>query len=425
MPVAETLDDASLEAIAEGFVLQFSSACTSFTNHQADLLAVVQLFSDHHPGSKVDQRILNELYRVLEIRLDHAIEAQPELLFRNSMIQRCLGTQLSLGYHGIRLLRSLPAKIAQGFLDIRSATLITMINVKKPPNQQVPTDAERAEELRAVMGQVSWFTSFMGFVVNELFRLSPDDNNDNDKKPLTQPIIQSKVHTLSTPALSLLLIFTSRLFLKYNCRYLRQYALEANSFRGYPGPLRDAYQTVISILRDSPVQLVQFEKMIMELESKIKEAYQGISDAERKNIEKEMLVSGTIPSVLMPAVTTLLTSIVASLREEVDVAELYFSDFSWLDLDDYGGNEEIEIENGNANNPDSRRRKGRKRIEKPKIDTIRKVPLKPGVKIKRCIRCCALVGDAQQPYGTRNQALAQLLKNCLCGDQCMDPARAK
>lgn len=331
-----------------------------------------------------------------------------------------------------------------------------MFNLKKAPNQQLPPDAERAEELRAVIGQVSWFTSFMGFVVNELFRLSPDDNNDNNniKKPLTQSTIQSKVHTLSTPALSLLLISTSRLFLKYSCRNLRQYALEANNFRGYAGPLRDAYQTVISILRNSPVQWVQFEKMIMEVEAKTKEAYQGggssggggeaagISDAERKNIEKEMLISGTIPSVLMPVVTTLLTSVVASLREEIDVAELYFSDFSWLDLDDYGQQEEdeaiatepeteIKIENPiNNNKPDSSRprKKRRRMIEKPQFDSIRKVPLKQGGKIKRCVRCCALIGDTQQqpqPYATKNQALAQLLKTCLCGDQCMDPAREK
>ncbi|KAL8822394.1 MAG: hypothetical protein Q9191_006872 [Dirinaria sp. TL-2023a] len=447
MPVDETVDDELLEAIAEGFVLHFSSACTSYGNHQADLLAVMQLFSDHHPDSKIDQRILNELYRVLDIRLDHAMRAQPDWLFKNSIIQRCLGSQLSLGYHGTQLPRSLPAKIAQGFLDIRSATLITMYGArKKVPDQQAPTDAERAEELRAVIGQISWFTSFMSFVVNQLFRLSPDDDDDN-QNPLTQPAIQSKVHSLSTPALSLLLISTSRLFLKYNCQTLRQYAFEANSFRGYPSPLRDAYQTVISVLRDSPVQLVQFEKMITEVDTKIKEAYQsgsssssnggaGITDAERKNIEKEMLVSGTIPSVLMPAVTTLLTSTVTTLREEIDVAELYFSDFSWLDLNNSEPEDSSETEKEtathNTDEPRKKKKKKRRRIEKPRVDSIRKVELKPGSKFKRCVRCCALIGDdrqqqqqQQQPYATRNQALAQLLKTCLCGDQCMDPAREK
>jgi len=90
----------------------------------------MQLFSEHHPNDSIDDEFLSEVYRALDVRLDHAIEPQVEWLFKNLMIQKCLGMQLSLGYNGDHKPRMLRAKIAQGFLDIRLATLIITYSIK-------------------------------------------------------------------------------------------------------------------------------------------------------------------------------------------------------------------------------------------------------------------------------------------------------
>ena len=116
--------------MAEAFTLHFATACTSYGQYHDDLLAAMQLFSDQHIGNSIADNFLRAAYRALDIRLDHAIEAQIDWLFKNVMIQRCLGVQLSLGYHGDQKPRTLSAKVAQGLLDIRAVTLIITYSVK-------------------------------------------------------------------------------------------------------------------------------------------------------------------------------------------------------------------------------------------------------------------------------------------------------
>ena len=106
----------------------------------------MRLFSEQHPERSIDHSFLSEAYRLLDVRLDHAIEHQVEWLFKNSMIQRCLGMQLSLGYYGEQKPRTLCAKIAQGFLDIRAVTLIITHSVKNVL-PAAGTDARKAGSL--------------------------------------------------------------------------------------------------------------------------------------------------------------------------------------------------------------------------------------------------------------------------------------
>ena len=132
---------ATIEAATEAFVLQFSIACTSLGNHHDDLLAVMQLFSIQHSNvstvsakNNAELVFLNEIYRVLGVNVDHSGDPQPEQLFRNQMIQRCLSMQMSLGYQGEKKHRSLSAKVAWTILNLRFTSLIFTFAFKKPPN---------------------------------------------------------------------------------------------------------------------------------------------------------------------------------------------------------------------------------------------------------------------------------------------------
>ena len=90
----------------------------------------MQLFSKQHLGNDLYGNFLSEAYRALDVRLDHAIEPGIDWLFKNVMVQRCLGVQLSLGFSGKQKPCTLSAKIAQGLLDIRAVTLIITYSVK-------------------------------------------------------------------------------------------------------------------------------------------------------------------------------------------------------------------------------------------------------------------------------------------------------
>ena len=123
-----------------------------------------------------------------------------------------------------------------------------------------------------------------------------------------------------------------------------------------------------------------------------------------------MLIQGSIPAVLWSAVRALLGPGVEGLREETDVAELYFQDLTWLGL----GREEGKVDGGAG----QKSKVGRK----VRVDAARKVVLKPDARVKRCTRCCALVED--KPLTTRNVMIAQSLRVCVCGDWWMNPESA-
>ena len=122
-------------------MIQFSAACSSQGNHHDDLLTVMQIFLQQHSGDWMEQRLygsslkdrfVHEIYRVLGVNIDHSVDSQSDQLFRNPNIQRCLSTQISLGYFGERKPRSLSAKVAWTILNLRFAALLMAYAFRKP-----------------------------------------------------------------------------------------------------------------------------------------------------------------------------------------------------------------------------------------------------------------------------------------------------
>ncbi|KAH0564742.1 hypothetical protein GP486_001870 [Trichoglossum hirsutum] len=82
---------------------------------------------------ELEHQFLSESQRAIGMNVDYSHEPQYEKLFRNSVIQRCLSLQNTLGYKGEQNHRSLTAKIAWATLHLRLAALtfaITFNNVK-------------------------------------------------------------------------------------------------------------------------------------------------------------------------------------------------------------------------------------------------------------------------------------------------------
>lgn len=205
-----------------------------------------------------------------------------------------------------------------------------------------------------------------------------------------------QVYEMNTPALSIILISTSRSFLKYNCRFLRGLHAEAKSSQTH-GPQRQAFRELEAVFEESPVTVLQFEQLLSELDSGIKTAYltSQTSDSDRKIAEKEMLVSAKTPSILIPALESFLTTAVENLRGKINEAELYFTDISWLGLSD-----------------DSRSNYWRKNHI---LDVLRKIELPKGGRLKRCTRCCAIVEDKTPQKGSSLWML-NLQRTCFCGN---------
>lgn len=200
---------------------------------------------------------------------------------------------------------------------------------------------------------------------------------------------------MNTPALIIVLSSTPRSFLKYICRYLRVLSTELK-----PGPMHGAQSLLFdelgAVFNKYHVTLSHFDRILSEVESIIKTTYisSQMSDAERKNAEKEMLVAATVPSVLVAVLESFLTVSLDGLRAEVNEAELFFADISWLGLSD-----------------DRRSDAWRKNHV---LDVFRKVELPRGATIRRCTRCCAVMEHVRMLHGG-NSWSANMQRACLCG----------
>lgn len=157
------------------------------------------------------------------------------------------------------------------------------------------------------------------------------------------------------------------------------------------------WRQLITLLSKPPAALHQFEKIFADVENAIRQVYDNerLSDAERRDIEREMLISGCIAPRLWPAVKVLFTTTLDVVMKENNLADLFFHDISWLGLSD---------------DPESDRWR-----EKHRLDVIRKIELPMHARIRRCTRCCSVMEDIPPPRGAAGW-LINMWRSCICGN---------
>lgn len=272
----------------------------------------------------------------------------------------------------------------------------------------------RSETVHVLVGLVSWSLTLIGYIFDEIFVLadfledhdegagnvSLDVLNAKSELPLHSPSIQYSTESRlvredNSPALLLLLVSSSRNFLKYCCNPLKAFK-QACQGQHTQTPLKLAYQELGAVFQKSLVPIPQLERLLTQVENSVKSAYQdsGISETERNTVEKNMLIKAEVPDILFGAVKSLLTETAASLKEEVvNVAELYFANVAPLGL---------------TNDNTSRRWR-----KKHPLDAMRKIELKGAMSTRRCTRCAAVMEDLLPTRAA--SVMVTLMKHCFCG----------
>ncbi|KAL8936278.1 MAG: hypothetical protein Q9211_004261 [Gyalolechia sp. 1 TL-2023] len=421
LPRDDTLDQASsvaqvgleypdgspytVEAVAEAFVMQFAISCSGYGNYHDDLSATMQLFQHQHlkgiDSSQAPRFInpfLRDVHSVSQLNIDFSGDIKTENYLKHGLHQRTLSMQHSLGYWGDESHRSLSSKIAIAILQLRWVALACAMGLKPAPSGTTlsgEAEFKRTETVRSFFGIISWTLSLMNYVVDEVFTLAAamEENSAIVKVSSSEDAVTAKISELNTPALALVFVSQSRLLFKYIFRFFRGIALEITQQRSQD-PI---WHELGNIFSTSPVPLHRFELMLASVDKSIRSIYESgdVSEADRRDIEKSMLITGSVSPKLWPAVESLLTNTVKSLREEVNVAELYFHDVSWLGLSDDKASDQWRKAHG--------------------LDVIRKVVLPEGARIRQCTRCCSVMEDIAPPRGTASW-LANMWRNCICGN---------
>lgn len=154
--------------VNEAFVMQGSLAAMSVPSYSDDLIATMQQFSNRHLYDGQDLAIpavlaetgefkshfLSEVYRVLGLQHDYSVDPHPQQIIQNQVIQKCLGTQASLGFAGMRGRTSLSSVVAQLTLDLRHTAFsyLFVSKGKMTPDGELKNPGQSRQRVKKIPG---------------------------------------------------------------------------------------------------------------------------------------------------------------------------------------------------------------------------------------------------------------------------------
>ncbi|RPB14929.1 hypothetical protein P167DRAFT_519145 [Morchella conica CCBAS932] len=391
-------EEENMEIACIALAHQHAYSCNNHLNND-DLLLVAQQYRN----PVFNNMFLSEAHHALNLKMDFATESPSERLFRNPLLQRCLSLQNSLDFQGERVNKRLSGKLAWATLHLRVASVAFALTFNNPQRQQGAGGSNdfdlRPEALQTLLGLVRWLMDIMSLTISDLFELAKATKG----RTSDLAFVREKVIEGNSPALFLALASAPRALLRYNCRSLK--GLETTAGKQLAmlqgGPVDEEQRTTFRSLKvpieSCAVKISQFERIMTDIDGTIRAAYHNVAEAERANAEKLLFVNNEIPPIFASAVERLLNLTLPTLRNDLDVAKLFWHDVTWLGFHDDVASREYRRLN--------------------RIDAIRKVVLPKGddkIKLRRCTRCCAVVEDII-PIKSPSYWLGSMQRMCFCG----------
>ncbi|KAB8271841.1 mediator of RNA polymerase II transcription subunit 16 [Aspergillus minisclerotigenes] len=396
-------DENKFSAAVASLTLAFCRGCGSEFNTDDILLILKRQAS---PDAQIS--FINEVYRALGVNCNYTQEN--DKLMSHQYLPKCLSVQAALGFIDKYKSRNFASNVPWTILQLRHASVLYALFLQylKGGVQAEPPDADA---IRILLGNTKWALDLLHYVLNDLLDLADDlESLLSDQEAFAQ-----KLKTISSLPLIILLSSMSRAFLRFICRGLRgiQAGYATAPLTGDAGVY---YAEIYRTLDTSPVRIDVYEKLLAGVDSTVRHVYHGagFGDNERPGPEKELLVNGRIPPVLVTAVSTILRQTVPALKPDIDRMAIYMGDYSWLGL---GSDRRAEL---------YRRTRD--------VDIIKKIPFRstastgsdeaqsgkhnPSQVRRRCVRCCEIMCGAYPPrpqLSSRMMYKLGYVRYCICG----------
>ncbi|KKA29121.1 hypothetical protein TD95_002337 [Thielaviopsis punctulata] len=458
--------DAAYSAALAGMTL----AAGSYGSFQAsfdDILAIARTLR-HKPTFCND--FIQEVVRMVKVTVDYSEESHHEALVRNTQLQLVLSIMCYLGFNGQYKQRSFSSKFAKLALHARSVNAMVSISSNTPPHlhdKLAPLD--EPEVVDALTGCHKWSIDLIYWLMDSLFELM----DDKEFQELLQQKLDYHGFLLKRNNISLnfLLNSSSRGFLVAILRRLQHMetlSKKATSYyeRNYmtgeikvPMPLYRAYSRMHKVIESSIFKFDEFEAFLSGIGADVRASYQRmhglmirrqqqqangngqVLSAEQisKQIEPMfrafiskaelgMMISPNIPPMMNGLIKKLMAVDLPALRAKIDYKALFFHDFTLLEIQD---------------SPEAlRERQSRevlvdsfKHVILPSAQVLANKKTVPGEnyqggmsgqmpphiktavstgKIRRCVRCAAVMEDVYGHKPGLTYVLAQM-KGCHCG----------
>ncbi|QDS74407.1 hypothetical protein FKW77_005772 [Venturia effusa] len=318
-------------------------------------------------------------------------------LYRHHLLFKCLSIQTTLGSSDKKGPRKLSARLAWITINLRLISLCISMNLRS-------NETLRPEMAVSLVGLVRWSLDICVYILQELFavhdKLRHAIRQGELDKEKDISWIQEHMLKEHSPAILVLLCSIPRILLRMIFRPLR-YGL-VHSTNGIKTALQLEHKVAFNKLLQSyktPIIIPPLETYLSDLDTLVKTAYRnaGMSDAKREESEREMFLTATIPSILAPCITEMLTTKLAVLSKTIDQGEIYLHDISWLGLTDDGRTKRWHQNNA--------------------VDVIRKVTLSKESRLRVCPRCGSVMEDINPTIpgmGPMMPWVWQSQKTCIC-----------
>ena len=285
-------------------------------------------------------------------------------VLRDPHLPRSLSAQLVLGTRPPSQSPTLPAQLAWAVLNLKHVTVSLMTTIGRAE----ATPGLGADVIHSLHGAVRWSVDVFVSILEALLTV---ERKTSQGVPAAEAV-QAYITETKSPAFHLLLCSYPRTFLRYLGIYLgRYFKLQGSKISNSRALQEKAQMMELARLGETlPYKLNTIHDLVGDTEKSIMESYTRTNTSERARgeIELSMITECAVPTQLHEALNTLMSTTLPKITPELDIGKLFFWDTTWLALTPRGGDE-------------------------PRYDTLKKTPLREGVRLRRCRRCNSAMED--------------------------------
>ncbi|KAH9903964.1 RNA polymerase II mediator complex subunit Sin4 [Xylariomycetidae sp. FL2044] len=376
-----TMSDSQLAAVTAALTISTAQAAF-FGSTIDDILAVARKFA--HKDQFVVKWV-TDLMRLMRIHVDYSEDAPHDHLIRNQMLQQCFSIMGHLGWNGEFQPSHIRSKVSMIAVSLRNMViLVTLANNAQRGNHQTALD--EPEVVNILAGCVKWSSDLLGWICDSLFCLLDDTRfmgllNQTNQSQLHY--MTAYLHSKHDIALHMVLCSATRGLLSAVCRRINlvesfstravnwyETRPEISDINNNNNPhasaqhrahmaLAGAYRKIKVYTSSALIKANEFEQLVSTLGADIRSAYSTAfapleqaakarqspsqnpnvpkpdpSQEARKHCEIQMLLLHPPPPSFLPVIQKFFRKDLTELRARTNIANLFFSDFSVLELDD-------------------------------------------------------------------------------------------
>lgn len=440
-----TISEGHLSAVIASCAMLTATATNSNSNID-DILAVARKFPRR---DQFAVKWVTDLVQIMRITVDYSEDTPHDHLIRNQQLQFCFSIFNHLGWNGELNARHFQSKLSTIALSLRNTVILVSLASSAPSAVRAASSPlDEPEVVNSLAGCARWSIDFFGWLCDALFGLLDDPKFMSflTQTNASQQLV-NMTHYLRTKheiALHLILCSSIRNLVSAVCRrvgLLDSYAARALAWYSGRGEIPEgtnsrhvalhaAYRKIYRHTSSALIKADELDKFLANLAEDIRSAYatslgplaekeaqrtaknppmpsqnpnapkpDRIKEA-RQHCELNMLLMHSPPPSFSAVITKLFRQDLVGLRTNINVAKLYFADYSLLEITD---TPEVLA---------NRKQKG------TKIDMFRRIEISRQAQVpwRQCSRC----GNAMEDLTSTNNKPGMIFllaqqRTCCCG----------